>query len=87
MLDFCLHVFHAWPLGERALTFYIPKLENEQEAAYLASLIRVAEEALPSKYPRGSVRILVVLEDPRAVFRLNEIMDALYPYFAGASLG
>lgn len=87
LLDLCLHMFHAWPLGERALTFYMPKLENEHEAAYLASLIRISENLLPSAYRRGSVRVLVVLEDPRAVFRVNEIMDALYPYFAGASLG
>jgi allantoicase/CubicO group peptidase (beta-lactamase class C family) len=87
LLDLCLHLFHAWPLGEAALTFYIPKLENEVEAAYLAALIRTAESLLPAAYKRGSVRLLVVLEDPRAVFRVNEIMDALFPYFAGASLG
>ncbi len=87
LLDLCLHLFHAWKLGERALTFYLPKLENEHEAAYIAALIRVAEEALPAEYKRGSVRVLVVLEDPRAVFRVNEMMDALFPYFAGASLG
>lgn len=87
LLDLCLHLYHAWPLGARALTFYVPKLENEREAAYLASLLRVAEAALPAQYRPGAVRLLVVLEDPRAVFRVNEIMDALYPYFAGASLG
>lgn len=87
LLDFCLHMFHTWPVGEKALTFYMPKMETEEEAAYLGALIRVAEDALPSQYRRGSVRVLVVLENPRAVFRVNEIMDALYPYFAGASLG
>lgn len=87
LLDLCLHVFYAWPLGERALSFYIPKLENELEARYLAHLLRATEELLPAAHVRGSIRVLVILENPRAVFRLNEMMDELYPYFAGASLG
>src|SRR3989338_5401309 len=38
-------------------------------------------------YAPGSVRLMVVLENPRAILRAHEIMDALHPYFAGASLG
>src|SRR3989338_1644021 len=30
---------------------------------------------------------MIVLENPRAIFQVNEIMDALHPYFVGASLG
>lgn len=92
LFDFVLHLAHNAHRPE-ALTFYVPKLENDEEAAYLATVIRTAEQALvesglaPRNYVPGTVRIVVVLENPRAVFRVNEIMDALYPYFAGASLG
>ena len=87
LLDLVLHIFHCWQMGARALSFYVPKLESEKECAYVKALISVAEDALPSTYVKGSVRILVVFETARAVFRINEMMDALYPYFAGASLG
>ncbi len=44
-------------------------------------------QKLHPEYKLGTIRTLIVLENPRAVFRVNEIMDELYPYFAGASLG
>lgn len=84
LYDFALHVFLHRHQPE-ALTFYVPKLENEEEAAYLHHMIATAEDLLGIAH--GTVRIMVVLENPRAVFRLNEIMDALDPYFVGASLG
>ena len=55
LLVLCLHVFHAWPLGARALTFHIPKLENELEARYLCKLLRTIEAGLPARYERGSI--------------------------------
>ena len=89
LYDFALHLFHHWS-REEALSFYVPKLENEEEARYLHGMIASAETLLREHHPdyrAGSVRLMIVLENPRAVFRVNEIMDALYPYFAGASLG
>lgn len=89
LYDFALHLFHHWN-NPRALVFYVPKLENEEEARYVHKMISLAEERLrllhPSYVP-GTVRVLVVLENPRAIVRAHEIMDALYPYFAGGSLG
>ena len=35
----------------------------------------------------GTVRLMIVLENPRAIVRTHEIIDALHPYFVGASLG
>lgn len=89
LYDFVLHIFENWHNPE-ALTFYVPKLENEEEASYIHEMISVTErkiKELHSEYILGSVRLLIVLENPRAVFRVNEIMTNLYPYFAGASLG
>ncbi len=89
LYDFALHLFHHWN-NPRALVFYLPKIENEEEARYVHRMICVAEErirALHPSYVLGTVRLLVVLENPRAIVRAHEIMDTLYPYFAGASLG
>lgn len=89
LYDFALHLFCHYKNPE-ALTFYIPKLENEEEAAYLKLLIHEAEmliKEIDDQYKIGTVKILLVLESPRAIFRLNEMIDELNPYFAGASLG
>ena len=90
LYDFALHMFHHWKNPE-ALAFYVPKLENEEEAAYVRYFVEVTEQLLvkmhPGQFSVGTVRLLIVLENPRAIFRIHEIMDELYPYFAGASLG
>lgn len=87
--DFALHVFKNWSNPE-ALVFYVPKLENEEEARYIKNLMLAAEEEIKKLHPEykiGTIRLMIVLENPRAVFRVHEIMDELYPYFLGASLG
>jgi allantoicase/malate synthase/CubicO group peptidase (beta-lactamase class C family) len=89
LLDFALHAFNAWSRPE-ALTFYVPKIETEKEATYLNHMIANTEMMLKKLHPNyqlGTIRIILVLENARAVFRVNEIVDNLYPYFAGASLG
>lgn len=89
LYDFALHLFANWN-NPQALVFYVPKLENEEEARYIHSMIYKAEaklKALHPEYKLGSVRLMIVLENPRAILRTHEIMDALFPYFAGASLG
>ncbi|MBL7545036.1 MAG: serine hydrolase [Bdellovibrionaceae bacterium] len=89
LYDFALHLFRNWNINQ-ALCFYIPKLENEEEATYIAKMISTAEKMIQqrfSSYKLGSVRLMVVLENPRAILRTNEIIDNLYPYFVGASLG
>lgn len=89
LYDFALHLFRNWH-NPRALVFYVPKLENEEEARYIHAMIAAAEAMIQAAHPEyqlGSVRLMVVLENPRAILRAHEIMDALHPYFAGASLG
>ncbi|MCP4911717.1 MAG: serine hydrolase [Oligoflexia bacterium] len=89
LYDFALHFFHNWR-NPQALSFYVPKLENEEEARYIKTMMETAEKLIKKDHPEyemGSIRLLIVLENPRAVFRVNELMDELYPYFAGASLG
>ncbi|NDD90860.1 hypothetical protein EBZ37_02075 [bacterium] len=89
LYDFALHFFEHRERPE-ALVFYVPKLENEEEAAYIHKMIATAErliQKITPRYQSGTVRLMIVLENPRAILRTHEIMDALYPYFAGASLG
>ncbi len=89
LVDF---VLHALACGHRpeALTFYVPKLENEEEAAYLAKLVATTEAELAQLvegYQPGTIRLFIVFETPRAIFRIGEMADALHPWFAGGSLG
>ena len=89
LYDFALHLFANWN-NPHALVFYVPKLETQEEAAYIRMMIENAERMICARHPQyksGTVRVMIVLENPRAVFRMNEIMDELHPYFAGASLG
>lgn len=85
-------VLHSWHNREdrTALTFYVPKLENEEEAAYFSALVRQTEAQIRKRDPSftpGITRLFVVFETPRAIFRIREMADALHPYFAGGSLG
>ncbi|RPJ76605.1 MAG: hypothetical protein EHM20_07240, partial [Alphaproteobacteria bacterium] len=89
LYDFALHLFKNWH-DKKALVFYVPKLENEEEARYIRIMIENAEKLIKELHPEyilGTVRLMIVLENPRAVFRVNEIIDELHPYFVGASLG
>jgi malate synthase/allantoicase/CubicO group peptidase (beta-lactamase class C family) len=89
LYDFAVHLYENYK-NPKALTFYVPKLENEEEAAYIKTMIETAEKMIQVEHPEyklGTVRVIIVLENPRAVFRVNEMMDELFPYFAGASLG
>jgi allantoicase/malate synthase/CubicO group peptidase (beta-lactamase class C family) len=89
LYDFALHL-HANSGNPRALHYYVPKLENEEESTYIRLMIEAAEDLLLAEkrpYVKGGIRLFIVLENPRAIFRAHEIMDALHPYFAGASLG
>jgi malate synthase len=73
-----------------ALVFYVPKIENEEEARYLRHLIDTTDAAVRAADPTAdpaTVRILIVFENPRAIFRIREIGAALGPHFLGGSLG
>ena len=89
LTDFVLHVFHNWDVPE-GLVFYIPKLENEEEAEYFHHLVATTEAFVKRQRPNyqlGSVRLFIVFENPRAIFRIREMAHALHPFFLGGSLG
>ncbi|MEN9785792.1 MAG: hypothetical protein RLZZ299_1056 [Pseudomonadota bacterium] len=91
-----LHLFdfvsHCWHNRSRpqARVFYVPKLEGEEEAAYLRQLVEATDRAVRAADPTcdpATVQFLVVFENPRAIFRIREIAAALGPHFLGGSLG
>jgi malate synthase len=89
LYDFALHLFKNWH-NPKAMVFYVPKLENEEEARYIRIMLETAEKMIHKLHPEykiGTIRVMIVLENPRAIFRTHEIIDELYPYFVGASLG
>ncbi len=89
LFDFVTHVWHNRHRPE-ALVFYVPKLENEEEAAYLRHLIEVTEAAVrhaDPTTPSWCIQVLCVFENPRAIFRIREMATALGPHFLGGSLG
>ena len=70
--------------------FYVPKLENEEEAQYLRTMIECAERSIQAIHPTyklGTVGLFIVFENPRAIFRIKEMAKTLHPYFIGGSLG
>jgi len=89
LYDFCMHAFHNCERPQ-ALVFYIPKLENEEEAAYIRALVDATERRLQQRYSAyrlGTIRLMIVFENPRAIFRIQHIAHALGPHFLGGSLG
>ena len=89
LYDFAMHLYHNWH-NPKALMFYVPKLENEEEAQYVHDLIDTAEHMVKELHPEyqiGTVGLFIVFENPRAIFRIAEIADNLHPYFVGGSLG
>lgn len=89
LFDFAMHLWHNRSRPE-ALVFYVPKLENEEEAAYLKGLIDSAEKRIQlvePNYELGTIKLFIVFENPRAIFRIREIAATLAPHFLGGSLG
>ena len=89
LFDLVLHVWHNRDRPE-ALVFYVPKLEDEGEAAYLRHLIEATDAVVRQHDPDASpatVQVMVVFENPRAIFRIREMAAALGPHFLGGSLG
>lgn len=89
LYDFALHLFKNWH-NPQSLAFYVPKLETEEESRYIRNMVSTAEQLIKTMhadYKLGTIRLMIVLENPRAILRAHEIMDELHPYFVGASLG
>uniref|UniRef100_A0A7E4WDJ6 Malate synthase n=1 Tax=Panagrellus redivivus TaxID=6233 RepID=A0A7E4WDJ6_PANRE len=88
LFDFGLFVFH----NARALIdkgsgpyFYLPKLENAEEAQLWADVFKHTEAALG--LPTGSIKCTVLIEHVLAAFQMDEIIHALKDNIIGLNCG
>ena len=88
LFDFGLFVFH----NARALLdkgsgpyFYLPKLQNAEEAKLWAEVFKYSETALG--LPHGSIKCTVLIEHVLAAFEMEEIIYNLKDYIIGLNCG
>lgn len=88
LFDFGLFFFHNAHLlldGNSGPYFYLPKLENREEAALWADVFAFAESFL--HIPKRSIKATVLIETILAAFEMEEILFALKDYAVGLNAG
>lgn len=88
LFDFGLFVFHnAKVLVDKGSGpyFYLPKLQNAEEARLWAEVFAFSEERLG--LPKGTIKCTVLIEHLLASFQMNEIIYALKDYIVGLNCG
>jgi malate synthase len=88
LFDIALLAIHsARAQFERGVTpaFYLPKLENADEAALWNDVFVVLQEAID--VPRGTFRATVLIETITAAFEMDPILYALREHSAGLNAG
>uniref|UniRef100_A0A183C2T0 Malate synthase n=1 Tax=Globodera pallida TaxID=36090 RepID=A0A183C2T0_GLOPA len=88
IFDFGLYLFHnAKALKEKGSGpyFYLPKLENAQEAKLWADVFGHAEHLMG--LPHGTIKCTVLIEHLLATFQMDEIVHALKDYVVGINCG
>ncbi len=88
LFDFGLYFFHN--AKERIARgtgpyFYLPKLENAEEAALWADIFRFSEEYVGVPY--GTIKVTMLIEVVTAVFEMHEMLHALKDYAVGLNCG
>ncbi len=87
-LDFGLFLFHngtyQFERGEGPF-FYLPKLENAQEAKLWADIFAYAQTRVG--LPEGSIKATVLIETIPAAFEMEEILHALRDNVVGLNCG
>lgn len=88
LFDFGLYLFHnAHELLQRnsGPYFYLPKLENHEEASWWNDVFNFSEERL--KLPKNCIRATVLIETITAAFEMDEIIYALKNHIVGLNAG
>ncbi|WP_066042426.1 malate synthase A [Herbiconiux solani] len=88
LVDFGLYLFHnAHALIEagRGPYFYLPKIENHQEARLWDDVFTFSENAL--RLPHGTIRATVLIETITAAYEMDEILYELREHAAGLNAG
>ena len=88
LFDFGLHFFHnAKSLIEqkKGPYYYLPKIENYQEARLWNDVFNFAQAALG--IPNGTIKVTVLIETLPAAFQMDEILHALQNHIVGLNCG
>jgi len=88
LFDFGLYFFHnAKKLISKGSGpyFYLPKLENHQEARLWNDVFNMAQDEM--EIPRGTIRATVLIETILASFEMDEILYELREHSAGLNCG
>ena len=88
LVDFGLYFFHCAHLQlarQSGPYFYLPKLENQQDAQLWRQVFAFAEQQLG--LPTTSIRATALIEHIGAAYEMEEILYALGPYAAGLTAG
>jgi malate synthase len=88
LLDFGLYFFHN--AKERIARgtgpyFYLPKLENAEEAKLWAEIFAFSEDYIG--IPKGTIKATVLIEVLTAAFEMHEILHVLKDYAVGLNCG
>ncbi len=88
LFDFGLHFYHnARALFEqkKGPFYYLPKLENYQEARLWNDVFNFAQAALG--IPNGTIKATVLIETLPAAFQMDEILYVMRNHIAGLNCG
>jgi malate synthase len=88
MFDLALFAFHnasALTAKDRGPYFYLPKLQNMEEAALWNAVLDEIEVSL--NLPQGAMKVTVLIETLPAAFEMDEILHALRSRIVGLNCG
>jgi malate synthase len=88
LFDFALYFFHCAQKSRAAGSgpyFYLPKIENHQEAKLWNDVFVYAERKM--KMPKGTIKATVLIETLPAAFEMDEILYELRDHIAGLNCG
>lgn len=88
LFDFGLHFFHngkALMEQDKGPFYYLPKLENYQEARLWNDVFNFAQAALG--IPNGTIKTTVLIETLPAAFQMDEILYVLRNHIVGLNCG
>ena len=88
LFDFGLHLFHngkALMEQEKGPFYYLPKMENYQEARLWNDVFNFAQAALG--IPNGTIKVTVLIETLPAAFQMDEILYVMRNHIVGLNCG
>ncbi|MCR9222681.1 MAG: malate synthase A [Hyphomonas sp.] len=88
LFDFGLHIFHNGKKlmeQERGPFYYLPKMENYQEARLWNDVFNFAQAALG--IPNGTIKSTVLIETLPAAFQMDEILYVMRNHIVGLNCG